>query len=114
MHIDVKGTLTAERLADVVAELGSGNTAPERPLWSLHVVTDTEGRGAVVLRVHHCIGDGFALARAVAFPAGGADEPTATASKPNPGSRPVGRLTALARTLGRMLKAPFGRAIVPR
>lgn len=111
---DVAGPLTAERLAGVVAELGTGEMAPERPLWSLHVVAGTDGRGAVVLRVHHCIADGFALAHAVAFPARSAGEPTAAAAGPKPAVKPAGRATDLARTLGHLLRAPFGRDTVVR
>ena len=111
---DVKGPLTAERLADVVEDLGTRDMAPERPLWSCRVAKGTDGRGAVVLRVHHCIGDGFALARAVSFLARSADESTAAKSNPKPASKPLGSVVDLARTLRHMLQAPFGRETVIR
>lgn len=33
----------------------------DAPLWQLHVVDNVEGGGAIVAKVHHCLGDGFAL-----------------------------------------------------
>ena len=111
---DVNGPLTAERLVGVVEELSTRDMAPERPLWSCHVVKGTDGRGAVLLRVHHCIGDGFALARAVSFPARSADESPAAMSNPKPASKPLGSVVDLTRTLRHMLQAPFGRETVIR
>ena len=111
---DVKGPLTAERLAGVVADLGTPDRAPERPLWSCHIVKGTDGRGAVVLWIHHCIGDGFALARAVSFPARSADELNAVISSPKRASKPFGSATDLTRTLRHMLQAPLGRETVIR
>ena len=111
---DVKGPLTAERLAGVVADLGTPDRAPERPLWSCHIVKGTDGRGAVVLWIHHCIGDGFALARAVSFPARSADESNAAISYPKRASKPFGSATDLTRTLRHMLQAPLGRETVIR
>ena len=111
---DINGALTAERLAGVVSELGSGGFAAGRPLWSLHVVKGTDGTGALVLRVHHCLGDGLALAHAVSFPERSADEPTAAGREPGRGSSRVVRVIGLARSLSHTLLIPFGRARVLR
>ena len=113
-HVDVSGPLTAERLAEIVAELGTHDTAPERPLWSCHIVKGTDGRGAVVFWFHHCIGDGFALARAVSFPARSADESTAPISNPKRASKLISSASGLMRTLRHMAQAPFGRETVIR
>ncbi len=32
-----------------------------KPLWQVHVVVNVEGGSAIVMRIHHCIGDGTAL-----------------------------------------------------
>ena len=32
-----------------------------RPLWQMHIVEDYEGGAAVIIRIHHAIGDGMAL-----------------------------------------------------
>jgi len=34
---------------------------PERPLWQFHLVERYEGGCALIVRIHHCIGDGIAL-----------------------------------------------------
>ena len=49
---------------------------PARPLWQFHLVDDYEGGSAMVLRIHHCIGDGISLTSVVMSIAdGGADPP---------------------------------------
>ena len=44
-----------------IAQLASEPLDKSRPLWQLHIVEDYEGGAAVVIRVHHAIGDGMAL-----------------------------------------------------
>ena len=34
---------------------------PQRPLWQFHLVERYEGGCALIVRIHHCIGDGIAL-----------------------------------------------------
>ena len=34
---------------------------PDRPLWQFHLVEAYEGGCAIIVRIHHCIGDGIAL-----------------------------------------------------
>ena len=46
-----------------VADLMSRPLDPGRPLWLMRLVTDPDGASALVVRVHHCVGDGIALAR---------------------------------------------------
>ena len=45
----------------VVADLLGTPLDLNRPPWQLHLVTDRDGGAALVLRVHHCVGDGSAL-----------------------------------------------------
>lgn len=48
-------------LLELVSDLASTSLDYNRPLWQIHVV-DHVGRGsALVLRFHHCIGDGTAM-----------------------------------------------------
>ena len=35
--------------------------APDRPLWQFHLIDGYEGGCAIIVRIHHCIGDGIAL-----------------------------------------------------
>ncbi|HEX5124036.1 MAG TPA: wax ester/triacylglycerol synthase family O-acyltransferase, partial [Rhodanobacteraceae bacterium] len=44
-----------------VSTLASTSLDHERPLWQFQVVTNYEGRGVLIARVHHCYADGLAL-----------------------------------------------------
>ena len=48
-------------LQQLCARLAATPLDPHRPLWQFHWVEAYEGGCAVVLRIHHCIGDGIAL-----------------------------------------------------
>jgi diacylglycerol O-acyltransferase len=48
-------------LEALVGELASTPFPPERPLWTFHLVQNSEGGSAIVIRIHHCYADGIAL-----------------------------------------------------
>ncbi len=49
---------------------------PRRPLWQFHLVESYEGACALVVRIHHCIGDGIALTSVMnSITDGGRDPP---------------------------------------
>ncbi len=48
-----------------VADLASTALHPGRPLWEMHVVDTALGGQALIMRIHHCIGDGIALVRVI-------------------------------------------------
>ncbi len=48
-------------LQGFVSRLLSRAFHPGRPLWELHFLPRYEGGSALVVRIHHCIGDGLAL-----------------------------------------------------
>lgn len=49
-------------LEEVVSDLVSTPLDPSKPMWQFHLIDDDENGGStVVLRIHHCYGDGFAL-----------------------------------------------------
>jgi WS/DGAT/MGAT family acyltransferase len=50
-----------QELFDLVSELGSTPLSRDQPLWQAHVVERYHGGGAIIVRLHHCIGDGVAL-----------------------------------------------------
>ena len=52
-------------LQKFVAELASQPLNPSRPLWDIHLVDSATGDSALVLRFHHAIADGIALAAVV-------------------------------------------------
>jgi WS/DGAT/MGAT family acyltransferase len=54
-------------LGALVAELGQGALDRSRPLWRIWVVEGLgEGREAIALKMHHCLGDGAASSRLIA------------------------------------------------
>lgn len=48
-------------LEEVVSDLISTPLDPTKPMWQFHLIDNDSGDSAIVLRIHHCYGDGFAL-----------------------------------------------------
>jgi WS/DGAT/MGAT family acyltransferase len=46
-------------------ELAMTPLDPARPLWQYHLIEDYDGGSAIIMRIHHCIGDGIALTSVV-------------------------------------------------
>ena len=46
-------------------ELATTRLDPARPLWQFHLVEHYQGGSAIIVRIHHCIGDGIALTSVV-------------------------------------------------
>ena len=46
-------------------ELATTRLDPARPLWQFHLIERYEGGSAIIVRIHHCIGDGIALTSVV-------------------------------------------------
>ena len=46
-----------------VADLAGRQLDHAHPLWEFHIVEDYEGGAAVVVRIHHAVGDGIALVK---------------------------------------------------
>jgi WS/DGAT/MGAT family acyltransferase len=59
-HIALPAPQNRAALADLVSDLASTPLDHARPLWEGHVVDDVEGGSALILRTHHCLGDGTA------------------------------------------------------
>jgi len=52
-------------LEEVASDLISTPLDPSKPMWQFHVIDNPRGSSAVVMRIHHCYGDGFALMHVV-------------------------------------------------
>jgi WS/DGAT/MGAT family acyltransferase len=68
-HLDVDWHVrhiapAGEALEDTMSELASTALDPGKPMWQFHLI-DLPAGSAVVLRIHHCYADGFALLHAV-------------------------------------------------
>lgn len=62
-HVRRIGTatgVTRARLERIASRLAGTALDPARPMWQFHLI-ETEAGSALVLRIHHCYGDGFAL-----------------------------------------------------
>lgn len=55
------GKAGKHELQRFVADLASAPLNPGRPLWAMHLVDTSLGGQALVMRIHHSIGDGIAL-----------------------------------------------------
>ena len=72
-HVTIPGAQGETGLREYVTELTSGPLDPSKPLWQIYLVDGLEERNALVIRIHHSIGDGFALLYALY---GLADDPS--------------------------------------
>lgn len=52
-------------LEEVTSDLISTPLDPSKPMWQFHLIDTVNGGSAVVMRIHHCYGDGFALMHVV-------------------------------------------------
>jgi WS/DGAT/MGAT family acyltransferase len=61
-RVGLPGPRGPESLRELVSDLMSTPLDFSKPLWQCHLIDDVGDGCAVVMRVHHCIGDGLALA----------------------------------------------------
>lgn len=65
-------------LQEVVADLISTALDPHKPMWQFHLI-EAPGAAALLMRIHHCYGDGFAMLHlAEAITDAAADSPVGT------------------------------------
>ncbi|MDO8650605.1 MAG: wax ester/triacylglycerol synthase family O-acyltransferase [Undibacterium sp.] len=60
-QIALPGAAGSIELEEVVSDLISTPLDPSKPMWQFHLIENADGGSALVLRIHHCYGDGFAL-----------------------------------------------------
>jgi len=60
-HVGLPAPHTKAALIDLINDLVSTPLDRGRPLWDVHVVDNVEGGSGLILRFHHCIGDGTAM-----------------------------------------------------
>ncbi|HRA68509.1 MAG TPA: wax ester/triacylglycerol synthase family O-acyltransferase [Caldilinea sp.] len=60
-HIALPEPRTKQALLDLLSDIASTPLDYRRPLWQVHVVDDIDGGSAMILRFHHCVGDGTAM-----------------------------------------------------
>jgi len=60
-HVALPAPRDQSALTALVDDIASSPLPRERPLWQAHVVDGVEGGSALIMRYHHCIGDGAAM-----------------------------------------------------
>jgi diacylglycerol O-acyltransferase len=71
-----RGQSERRSLQERCGELATTPLDAAHPLWMFHLVEHYEGGSAVIVRIHHCIGDGIALTSvSLSITDGGADPP---------------------------------------
>ncbi len=60
-HVALPAPHDKAALADLISDLASTPLDRERPLWQAHLVDGVDGGSALIIRIHHCIGDGTAM-----------------------------------------------------
>jgi len=77
-----KGQGEREALQGLCGKLATQPLDAKRPLWQFHLIERYEGGSALIVRIHHCIGDGIALISVVqSITDGGNDPPQRKARK---------------------------------
>ncbi len=61
IRIALTGKGTRRDFQRLTGQLAGEALDPNRPLWQMHLVDNVEGTQALVVRIHHSIGDGIAL-----------------------------------------------------
>lgn len=60
-HLALPAPGDRSAFTDLLSRLASTPLDRDRPLWQIHVVDGVDGGSALVMRFHHCLGDGTAM-----------------------------------------------------
>ena len=77
-----KGLSERAALQAMCGELATTPLDHDHPLWCFHFIEHYEGGSAVIVRIHHCIGDGIALVSVVMSITDGGSEPPRRKRRP--------------------------------
>jgi WS/DGAT/MGAT family acyltransferase len=76
-----KGQSDRHALQALCGKLATKPLDPARPLWQFHLIDGYEGGAALIVRIHHCIGDGIALISVALSITDGGNEPPSRESR---------------------------------
>jgi WS/DGAT/MGAT family acyltransferase len=75
--VRARGPGEREALQALCGRLATAPLDPSRPLWQFHLIERYQGGSALIVRIHHCIGDGIALISVTqSITDGGSEPPT--------------------------------------
>jgi WS/DGAT/MGAT family acyltransferase len=60
-HVALPEPRNKQALLDLLSDIAGTPLDYKRPLWQVHVVDRVDGGSAMILRFHHCVGDGTAM-----------------------------------------------------
>ena len=60
-HVALPAPRDTAALVSLISDLASTPLDRSLPLWQIHVIDEVDGGSALVMRFHHCIGDGTAM-----------------------------------------------------
>jgi WS/DGAT/MGAT family acyltransferase len=60
-HVALPAPQDKAALMELISDLASTPLDHSRPLWQVHVVDNVDAGSALIMRFHHCIGDGTAM-----------------------------------------------------
>lgn len=60
-HVALPEPRDKQALLDLLSDIASTPLDYRRPLWQVHIVDRVDGGSAMILRFHHCVGDGAAM-----------------------------------------------------
>jgi WS/DGAT/MGAT family acyltransferase len=83
-----RGQSEREALQQRCGRLAVTRLDPQHPLWQFHLVEHYEGGCAVIVRIHHCIGDGIALISVMNSITDGGNDPPQRPAMPEHGDDP--------------------------
>ncbi len=60
-HVSLPAPHDVAALRALITDLASAPLDHQQPLWQVHVVDQVDGGSALIMRFHHCLGDGTAM-----------------------------------------------------
>ncbi|MBK7592986.1 MAG: wax ester/triacylglycerol synthase family O-acyltransferase [Betaproteobacteria bacterium] len=104
-HVALPAPHDQAALTTLLDDIASAPLDHEQPLWQVHVVDDVDGGSALIMRYHHCIGDGTAMMAVIEQLADDAPEsPPATVAAEDPAAEEAsgaGRVVPALDAIGR-------------
>ncbi len=91
-HVALPSPHDRAALTTLLDDIASAPLDHGQPLWQVHVVDDVDGGSALIMRYHHCIGDGTAMMAVIEQLADDAPElpPASTAADESPAEEAPG------------------------
>lgn len=111
-HVALASPRDPAALTALINDIASTPLDREQPLWQVQVVDDVGDGSALIMRYHHCIGDGRAMMSVIEQLADTADEPPSNAMRRDDAEEVAGSHGLLVPALDAIERAVRGAAAV--